>query len=58
LICGSRNSNLPFFFQPLLSPVKKHKRDGLFPLPDKPSIAVLPLSTMGGDPEQVFSPAE
>ncbi len=32
----------------------KHEPDGVLPLPDKPSIAVLPFDNLSGDPEQEY----
>jgi adenylate cyclase len=44
-----------FYFQkPKIEPASKEKM--AFPLPDKPSIAVLPFTNMTGDPSQEFLP--
>src|SRR5262249_17915126 len=39
---------------PPLAPEQPHPRPTALPLPDKPSVAVLPFTNMSGDPEQEF----
>jgi len=41
-----------FYFQPDVAPASIEKM--AYPLPDKPSIAVLPFDNMSGDPDQEF----
>jgi adenylate cyclase len=43
-----------FAFQRRPSPKPPSETNMAFPLPDKPSIAVLPFDNMGGDPEQEY----
>jgi adenylate cyclase len=44
-----------FFFRPSRPPVEVARQEKMaVPLPDKPSIAVLPFSNLGGDPEQEY----
>ena len=44
-----------FYLRPAPPPVEVASREKMaFPLPDKPSIAVLPFVNMGGDPEQAY----
>jgi TolB-like protein/class 3 adenylate cyclase len=44
-----------FYLRPAPSPVEVASVEKMaFPLPDKPSIAVLPFANMGGDPEQEY----
>jgi len=44
-----------FYLRPAPSPVEVASKGRMaFPLPDKPSIAVLPFATVGGDPEQEY----
>src|SRR5579871_4602789 len=45
-----RNASSP----PAGRPVSRTEKPGLLPLPDKPSIAVLPFQNMTGDPEQEY----
>ncbi|MGZ6235929.1 MAG: adenylate/guanylate cyclase domain-containing protein [Syntrophales bacterium] len=43
------------YFRPARPPVEVASREKMaYPLPDKPSIAVLPFVNMGGDPEQAY----
>ncbi|MGZ6224045.1 MAG: adenylate/guanylate cyclase domain-containing protein [Syntrophales bacterium] len=43
------------YFRPTRPPVEVASREKMaYPLPDKPSIAVLPFVNMGGDPEQAY----
>jgi adenylate cyclase len=44
-----------FYFQPTSPPVEIASKEKMaFPLPDKPSIAVLPFANMSGNPEQEY----
>jgi adenylate cyclase len=52
LICGAAALWMLYNKAPEVEPASKEKMD--YPLPDKPSIAVLPFDNMSGDPEQEY----
>ena len=53
LVVGAAIAVWHFYFRP--PPTEPASMEKMaFPLPDKPSIAVLPFDNMGGDPEQEF----
>jgi len=53
LVVGAAVAVWHFYFRP--PPVETASLDKMaFPLPDKPSIAILPFTNMGGDPEQEY----
>jgi TolB-like protein/class 3 adenylate cyclase/Flp pilus assembly protein TadD len=55
LVCAAAFGIWNFHLRPTASPVEKAgPKKMAFPLPDKPSIAVLPFVNMGGDPEQAY----